>query len=56
MGFGGEYDVVILVQPVADQRLDQRRRMLAVTVHEGHRAEACMIEPGEQRCFLAEIA
>ena len=41
---------------MADQRLDQRRRVLAVAVHEQHGAEAGMIEAGEQRRLLAEIA
>ncbi len=41
---------------MTDQRLDQRRRMLAVAIHEQHGAEAGMIEAGEQCGLLAEIA
>ena len=39
-----------------DQPFDQVRRMLAVAVHEQHRAEAGVFEPGQQRRLLAEIA
>ena len=56
MRLGGVDDVVAVIEPVADQRLDQRRRMLAVAVHEQHGAEAGMVEAGEQRGLLAEIA
>jgi hypothetical protein len=44
------------IEPVADQRVDQRRRMLAVAVHEQHRAIARMIESCRERRLLAEIA
>ena len=56
MSFGGIDDVAIVIEPMADQRLDQRRRMLAVAVDEQHRATAGMVEAGEQRRLLAEIA
>ena len=56
MRLGGVDDVVAVIEPMADERLDQRRRMLAVAVHEQDRAEAGMIEAGEQRRLLAEIA
>ncbi len=55
-GLGGVDDVVALVEPMADQPADQRGRMLAVGVHEQHRAAARMVETGHQRGFLAEIA
>src|SRR5262249_46223257 len=41
---------------MADQSLDQRCRMLAIAVDEQHGAAARMIEAGEQRRLLAEIA
>ena len=41
---------------MADQRLDQARRMLAVAIHEQHRAQPCVVEAREQRRLLAEIA
>ena len=53
---GGVDDVVAVIEPMADQRVDQRRRMLAVAVHEQHRAEAGVVEAGQQRRLLAEIA
>ena len=53
---GGIDDVVAIIEPARDQRLDQARRMLAVAVHEQHGAEAGMIEAGEQGRLLAEIA
>ncbi len=56
MGLGGVDDVVAAIEPMADQGFDQRRRMLAVGIHEQHGAEAGMIEAGEQRGLLAEIA
>ncbi len=56
VGLRGVDDVVAAIEPVADQRFDQRRRMLPVAVHEQHRAEARMIEAGGERCLLAEIA
>ena len=49
-------DVIAVIQPVPHQRLYQRRRMLAVTIHEQHGAEAGMIETGQQGGLLAEIA
>ena len=49
-------DVVAVIDPVADQLLDQGRRMLAVAVHEQHRAAPRMVEPRHQGGFLAEIA
>ncbi len=48
--------VVAVIDPVRDQLFDQRRRMLAVAVHEQHRAAAGMVEAGHQRGLLAEIA
>ena len=39
-----------------DERLDQSRRMLSVAVDEQHGAEPGVIEAGEQRRLLAEIA
>ena len=56
MRLGGVDDVVAVVLPVAHQRLDQRRRMLAVAVHEQHGAVPRVIEPGGKRRLLAEIA
>ena len=56
MRFGGIDDVATVIEPVPDQRLDQSRRMLAVAVDEHHGAEPGMIEAGEQRRLLAEIA
>jgi hypothetical protein len=41
---------------MGDELLDQGRRVLAVAVHEQDGAEAGMVEAGEQRRFLAEIA
>ena len=41
---------------MADECLDQRRRMLAVAVDEHHRAEPGVIEAGKECRFLAEIA
>src|SRR5262249_50245388 len=48
--------VVAVVEPIADEPFHQRRRVLSVTIHEQDSAEAGMIEPGEQRRLLAEIA
>ena len=56
MGLGGVDHVIAIDQPMLHQLLDQRRRMLAVAIHEQHRAIAGIIEPGHQRRFLAEIA
>ena len=56
MRLGGIDDVVIVIEPMADQGLDQLRRMLAVAVDEQHGAEAGVVEPGKQRRFLTEIA
>ena len=56
MRLGGIDHVIAAIEPVADQRFDQRRRMLAVAVDEQNRAEPGMIEAGEQRRLLAEIA
>ena len=56
MRFGGIDHVVAVIAPVMDQRLDQRRRMLSIAVDEQHRAEPGVIEAGEQRRLLAEIA
>ena len=56
MRLGGVDDVVAVIEPIADELLDQRRRMLSVAVHEQHGAEAGVIEAGEQRRLLAEIA
>ena len=49
-------DVVAVIDPVRDQLFDQARRMLAVAVHEQHRAAPGMVQPRHQRGFLAEIA
>ena len=56
MRLGGIDHVIAVIEPVADQRFDQRRRMLAVAVDEQNRAEPGVIEAGEQRRLLAEIA
>ncbi len=56
MGLGGEDDVIAAVEPMADQGFDQRRRVLAVAVHEQHGVEAGMVEAGEEGRFLAEVA
>src|SRR3984957_21153111 len=55
IGLCGEDDIVALIEPMADQRLDQGRRMLAVAVHEQDGAETGMIEAGRERRFLAEV-
>jgi hypothetical protein len=41
---------------VADQPLDDVRRMLAVAVHEQHRAAPGVVQAGHERGLLAEIA
>ncbi len=56
IGLGGIDHVVAIIDPVAHKLLDQIRRMLAVAVHEQHRAAAGMVQSGHQRGFLAEIA
>ena len=56
MRLGGVDDVVAVIEPVRDQRLDQAGRMLAVAVDEQHGAEPGVIEAGEQGRLLAEIA
>ncbi len=53
---GGVDHVAIVIEPVADQRFDQIRRMLAVAIDEQHGAAPGMIEAGKQRRLLAEIA
>ena len=53
---GGIDHVETAFDPVADQLLDQLRRVLAVAVHEQHRAAAGMVQSRHQGCFLAEIA
>ena len=53
---GGIDHIEAAFDPVADQLLDQGGRMLAVAVHEQHRAEPGMVQPRHQRRFLAEIA
>ena len=55
MGLGGVDHVIAVIEPMPDQGLDQRRRMLTVTVHEQHGAEPGVIEAGQQRSLLAEI-
>jgi hypothetical protein len=56
IGLGGIDHVKAAIDPVSDQLLDQSRRMLAVAVHEQHRAAPRMVQPRHQRGFLAEIA
>ena len=56
MRFGGIDDVIAVIEPMVDQRLNQRRRVLAIAVHEQHGAAAGVIEAGKQRRLLAEIA
>src|SRR5262249_39946371 len=56
MRLGGVNDVVAAIEPMPDQRFDQRWRVLAVAVHEQHRTEPGVIEAGKQRRLLAEIA
>ena len=56
MRLRGVDDVIAVIEPMADQRLDQIGRMLAVAVHEQRRAEPRVIEAGQQRRFLAEVA
>jgi hypothetical protein len=53
---GGVDHVISPVEPMPDQRLDQAWGMLAVAVHEQHGAESGMVEPGQQRRLLSEIA
>jgi hypothetical protein len=47
--------VVAVVEPVADQRLDQSSRVLAIAVNEQDRAKAGVIEAGEERGFLPKL-
>src|SRR5580700_5597905 len=56
MRFGGVDHVEAVIEPMTDQPLDQRRRMLAVAIDEQRGAEPGMVEAGEQGRFLAEIA
>ena len=56
MRLGGIDHVEAAIDPVADQLLDQSGRMLAVAVHEQHRAAPGMVQPRHQGGFLAEIA
>ena len=56
MGLGGIDHIIAVLDPVADQLLDQIGRMLAVAVHEQHGAAPGMVEPRHQSGFLAEIA
>ena len=56
IGLGGVDHVVAVIEPMANQLFDQRRRMLAVAVDEHHGAEPGVVEAGQQRRFLAEIA
>ena len=56
MRLRGVDDVVAVLLPVAHQRLDQRRRVLPVAVHEQHGAATRVIEAGGERRLLAEIA
>jgi len=56
MRLGGIDHVIAALDPVADEIFDQRRRMLAIAIHEQHGAATRMIETGHQRGLLAEIA
>ncbi len=56
MRLGGIDHVVIVIEPMADQRFDQLRRMLAVAVDEQDGAEPGVVEAGQERRLLAEIA
>ena len=56
MGFGRVDDIVAVIDPVADQCFDQGRRVLAVAIHEQHRAASRVVQSGHQGGFLAEIA
>ena len=57
MRLGGVDHVVAVIEPMADTSCSTSvGRMLAVAVHEQHGAEARVVEPGEQRRLLAEIA
>jgi hypothetical protein len=56
MCLGGVDDVVALVEPIAHELVDQCRRMLPIAVHEQDGAQAGVVEAGEQRRLLAEIA
>ena len=56
MRLGGVDHVIAVIEPMADELVDQIGRMLAVAVDEQHRAVARMFEAGEQGGFLAEIA
>ena len=49
-------NVVAVIEPARDQRLDHVWRVLAIAVHEQDGAEAGVVEAGEKRGFLAEIA
>ena len=56
MRLGRVNDVVPVIEPARDQGLDHVRRVLAVAIHEKHGAEPRVIETGEKRGLLAEIA
>jgi hypothetical protein len=48
--------VVTIIEPTRHQRVDQIGRMLSVAVHEQHCARRGVIEPRQERGFLAEIS
>ena len=56
MRLGGIDDVVAAIEPMADQRFDQRGRVLPVAIHEKHSAARGVVEAGRECRLLAEIA
>ena len=56
MRLGGIDHVIAAIDPVTDELLDEVGRMLAVAVHEQHRAAPGMVQSRHQGGFLAEIA
>src|SRR5262249_19114543 len=49
-------NIVAVIEPASNQRVDQIARMLSVTVHEQRRAGRSVIEARKERGFLAEIS
>src|SRR5215510_7530419 len=56
MSFGRVDDVIPVIEPARDERIDQVRRMLSIAVHEQHRSRPGVIKAGKQRGLLAEIS
>jgi hypothetical protein len=56
VSLGGINHVVAVIEPMPDKLLHQGGRMLTVAIHEQDTAPTRVIETGEQRRLLAEIA